>query len=184
MNEIKDKIEKIEKIGQEIDDLKSKVNEKEITILDKLLNNIAPVTRFIDEDIKIFDNEFYNGNYWQGKTKEYPEKGIILQENIEDYSNERFYWIRKGSLYIYTRSGKIVQFTRSGNYSQYQNSSHEMKYTEEGEIDVRALLEKVDFDTIVSNIKKYFDRAVKNCENKVPILKKRIELLDQIINII
>lgn len=188
--EFQNSLESIEKLLLSIEKLEATVLSSEFVTLDDIITSIKPILRFIDERIQI-----YSWEAWNAKTERtfHSEKGICLIDEYDlnytgEYPFRDNYWDYRGYQIWLTRSGKILEFNRTGTGSAWQRDSASWSAKIGAELTTKELLthnkdhSNYDFDYFLNTIMEAIQKVSKAYENKRPILKKRIENLEQIKN--
>lgn len=183
MNEINELLNNLTELTQsfeKVEHLEQGVLSNESDIMDQIIDKVINVLKFVDGKIKIFDDEYYDGNNWLGKKEYYSEKGVIVAEDTSKYCESRFEHTLEGSMVILTRSGQLIRFSRHGHYSQFQNTPQLEVFTNDKIITSEDYLKEFPFNTFFEYLLKNFHKSIKDNENKEPMLKKRLDILSDI----
>jgi len=173
----------LEKMGREVEGILTATIDQETVILDRIVENLLPMMRFMDYKIQVHGHSIgYQTKEWLYEYSE--EKGLILVNNTKQRSDDRDNrgWY-EGDILVLTRSGKFILFTQEGDWSRWQGEHSHFNNTAT-DMDTKAAIKRYSLQEIVKGLNESFKEAVEKANKKKAMLNSRMTQLQAIENIL
>lgn len=170
----------LSQIGAEVESAESEVLVQEGATLQKLVEKVLPIMRYIDYRVKVRGS--VGGGQWADWSYEYyPEKAIVLVDNSHqkntDGKGQR--GIYEGPSLLLTRSGKFILLIEDGEWSNWQDEGS--YWNEEiSEISIEQAIQRFDMVKIIQGLAEAFQESIQKAEKKKQTLGSRLQQLEQI----